>query len=148
MKQWLSHIIFRHVHRIPCCLDYLPWSYMETSSRFWVSVACAVACFTAVWSLFASFFITEQFVTFSCLFAGTVSSDTPCWSRIWTYGNTFHYHGPRHFYSLGCCSNFFWFHISATRVHPSSNSWDGCHMSSKIWDGEDCSFCPFISPTD
>lgn len=50
------------------------------------------------------------------------------WKVIYTYWGFVRY-------------DFVCFFISATRVHPSSYLRNGCHLSSKIWDGENCCIC-------
>ena len=50
------------------------------------------------------------------------------WKVIYTYWGIVRY-------------DFVCFFISATWVHPSSYIRNGCHLSSKIWDGENCCIC-------
>ena len=57
------------------------------------------------------------------------------WMVIYTY------------WGLVCC-NFVWFFNSATRVHPPSYLRNGCHLSSEIWDGENCCLCSIDSSAD
>lgn len=57
------------------------------------------------------------------------------WMVIYTY------------WGLVCC-NFVWFFNSATWVYPPSYLRNGCHLSSEIWDGENCCLCSIDSSAD
>ena len=57
------------------------------------------------------------------------------WKVIYTYWGVVSY-------------NFVWFFISATRVHPPSYLRNGCHLSSEIWNGQNCCLCSIHSSAD
>lgn len=103
-------------------------------------VPCISVSISLLWSISNIFFWICQVITTTILWIRHENwlvnlSIKRIWQIIYTYWGFVHY-------------NFVCFFISATRVHPSSNFRNGCHLPSKIWDGKDSCFCSFNSPAN